>query len=420
MPTSERLTFPNAEGHLLAARLDLPENGEATATVLFAHCFTCSKDLHAVRRISDGLTAKGLAVLAFDFTGLGQSEGAFEDTSFSSTVADLVAAANHLAEIREAPCLLIGHSLGGAAVLAAAEQIPSAQAVVTIGAPADPEHVRHLFIDREADIEANGEARVSIGGRPFTIRKQFLDDLQSHDKMEQRIAALNRALLIFHAPGDQIVGIANAAAIYKAARHPKSFVSLDDADHLLSASGDACYVADVIAAWAARYLERTERAEAESDPPDDKPVATKAFLDPTVTARIGGSGYRTEMTARGFSIVADEPASVGGTETGPTPYDFLGMALGACTAMTLRMYADRKKLPLEGVEVTVTHDRIHAADCMTCESKTGSLDRLARVLTITGALDEAQRSRMLEIADRCPVHRTLHSEIRVETSLREG
>ena len=403
MPRSERLRISNADGHALAARLDLPDWGEPVAYALFAHCFTCSKDLHAVRRVGAALAERGIGVLAVDFTGLGMSEGDFEDTTFSTTVSDLVCAAEHLAETRAAPQLLIGHSLGGAAVLAAAGRIPSVRAVATIGAPCDPEHVRHHFADQEADIVRDGQAVIDLGGRPFTIRRQFLDDLDSHAAMRDRIAGLDAALLVFHSPQDQTVGIEQARHIYDAARHPKSFVSLDGADHLLTDPADARYVADVLAAWAGRSL----------CPPDD--ARGGAYDDPTVTAEVGASGFRTALAARGFEVVADEPASVGGTESGPTPYDLLGMALGACTAMTLRMYADRKSLPLAGVRVEVAHAKVHADDCERCATEGGRLDRLTRTIRLSGDLSDSDRQRLVEIADRCPVHRTLEGEVDVVT-----
>lgn len=428
MPHQERFHIENDDGHALAARLVLPD-GEVRATALFAHCFTCSKDLHAVRRVAQGLTAHGFAVLSFDFTGLGESEGDFADTTFSSTVTDLIHAAEHLGARGLAPGLLVGHSLGGAAVLAAAGSLPDVRAVATIGAPCDPDHVRHLFVDREVDIVARGEAEVSIGGRPFCIRKQFLDDLASHATMRERIAAIDRPLLVLHSPTDQTVGIEHARHIFEAARHPKSFVALDGADHLLSDRGDAHFVADILAAWAERHLglahhtpeasgEAASETAASGDRAHERPGASPlpAYDDPAVTARIGASGFRTEMTARGLTFFADEPASIGGTETAPTPYDYLGAALAACTAMTLRMYAGRKKLPLEGVDVTVTHAKVHAADCLDCETASNAkLDQLTRTITIHGDLDPATRQRLLQIADRCPVHRTLESEIRVVT-----
>ncbi|NNF57264.1 MAG: OsmC family protein [Rhodothermaceae bacterium] len=415
-PSPERLTFVNADGHDLAARLDRPAQGEPLAYALFAHCFTCSKDLHAVRRIGKALTARGFAVLAFDFTGLGQSEGDFKHTSFSTTLDDLVRAAQHLEAEYHAPQLLIGHSLGGAAVLAAAEQIPSARAVATIGAPCDPGHVRHLFTHAEPEIAAKGEAEVSIGGRPFCIRQQFLADLASHEAMADRIARLDKALLIFHAPQDQIVGIEQAAHIYRAAKHPKSFVSLDGADHLLTDPEDARYVAEVLAAWATRYLVPYDSAPpVAAEAPASTPSMT--YDDPTVTVTTEAEGFRTTIHARGHALVADEPQSVGGTEEGPTPYDLLAAALGACTTMTIRMYAERKGWPLERVTARVSHDRVHADDCAACETEGGQIDRLSRVLSFKGDLDAEQHARLLEIADKCPVHRTLHAEIHVETTL---
>ncbi|MDT0633003.1 bifunctional alpha/beta hydrolase/OsmC family protein [Rubrivirga litoralis] len=421
MPRSERLMIPREGGAALAARLDLPDSGEPSAYALFAHCFTCSKDLHAVRRIGSALAERGVGVLAVDFTGLGRSEGAFEDTSFSTTVQDLVDAAAFLeAERGEGPQLLVGHSLGGAAVLAAAERVPSSRAVATIAAPCDPAHVRRLFVDAEDEITTRGEARVDIGGRPFTVRREFLDDLESHDAMHDRIARLGRALLVFHSPQDRAVGVEQARHIFQAARHPKSFVSLDGADHLLSDAGDARYVADVLAAWAGRYL----CPSPDATPPAASDAAKggaagdgSAYADPTVRVQIGKSGFRTQMSARGFGVAADEPRSVGGTESGPTPYDLLGMALGACTAMTVRMYADRKGLPLDAVEVDVAHAKVHATDCQACETGGARLDRLTRTLRFEGDLDDDARAKLAEIADKCPVHRTIEGGADVVTEL---
>ncbi len=415
MPRQERFHIENADGHALAARLVLPE-GEPLATALFAHCFTCSKDLHAVRRVAEGLTQHGFAVLSFDFTGLGESEGDFADTSFSSTVADLVSAAQHLGARGLPPSLLVGHSLGGAAVLAAAGHVPDVRAVATIGAPCDPDHVRHLFLDHEADIAASGEAEVSIGGRPFCIRQQFLDDLDKHETMRQRIADLDRPLLVMHSPTDQTVGIEQARHIFEAARHPKSFVALDGADHLLSKREDAHFVSDILAAWAERHLGLAHASGERTAPKATAPEASGGYADPTVTAQLGASGFRTDLGARGFVFHADEPARIGGTETAPTPYDYLGAALGACTAMTLRMYATRKKLPLESIDVAVTHAKVHADDCAECETASGAtLDQLTRTVTVRGDLTDAQRQRLLEIADLCPVHKTLEGTVRVVT-----
>ena len=405
MPRFEPFTFDNAHGQQLAARIDLPD-GDVRAYALFAHCFTCSKDLHVVRRVAKALSACGIAVMACDFTGLGQSEGDFSRTTFSTTVDDLVHASQALADAYEAPQILIGHSLGGAAVLAAAAHIPSARAIATLNAPCDPDHVRGLFVDAEPEIEARGEAVVDLGGRPFCIRRQFLEDLDTHLAMEERIRQLDRALLIFHSPQDQTVGIEQAAQIYAAARHPKSFVSLDGADHLLTNPADALYVGNVLAAWAERFLDVDE---AGPDP------AASSYDDATVSATTQATGFRTELHARGFELAADEPASVGGTETAPTPYDYLGLALASCTSMTIRMYAQRKDLPLDAVRVTVSHGRVHATDCAECETTDGHMDRLTRTVSLTGDLSDAQRERILQIADRCPVHRTLENDIQVVT-----
>ena len=403
----EKLTFENDEGDRLAARLDLPVDGDPIAYALFAHCFTCSKNLKAVANISRALTRQGIAVLRFDFTGLGESEGDFADTNFSSNVDDLVAAAVFLEEEYAAPSILVGHSLGGAAVLQAARHLSSVKAVATIGAPYDPQHVEHLFASSLEDIERQGEATVDIGGRPFTVKQQFLDDLRTQ-QAKDNLANLRRALLIFHSPVDNTVDIENAALIFKAARHPKSFVSLDHADHLLSDPADSEYVGTLLAAWARKYIGTPQEARKHLDPGDNQ-----------VVARLEGAGFRTEMLANGFPIVADEPASVGGTNAGPSPYDLLGAALAACTAMTLRIYADHKKWPLEAVEVRLSHKKIHAKDCEHCEQEDGKIDVIERELTLFGPLDEAQRQRIKQIADRCPVHRTLESKVEIFTELKD-
>ncbi|RMH83335.1 MAG: OsmC family protein [Calditrichaeota bacterium] len=407
---SQRVTFPNREGQRLAARLDLPVTGEPRAFALFAHCFTCTKNLKAVTNISRALTLHNIGVLRFDFTGLGESEGDFADTNFSSNVADLLQAAEFLQREYRAPRILIGHSLGGAAVLQAAEHIPSAVAVATIGAPFEPAHVTHLLADSRKEIEERGEAEVILAGRRFRIKKQFLEDLEM-TRMEEKIRRLRKALLVFHAPGDNTVGIDNAARIFKAALHPKSFVSLDDADHLLTREQDSRYVGRVLAAWAEKYVE--ELAETGKSTPSLTPEAN------VVIARTGKEGYYTEVMANGHPLVADEPVDYGGTNLGPSPYELLAAALGTCTAMTLRMYADRKQWPLEEVTVRVTHRKIHAEECGDCETTMGKLDVLDREVELSGALTPQQRQRLLEIANKCPVHRTLHSEIVVNTRLRE-
>jgi uncharacterized OsmC-like protein/fermentation-respiration switch protein FrsA (DUF1100 family) len=400
----ERFQFEGEGGHQLAAALDLPD-GEPSAYALFAHCFTCGKDVLAARRISATLAAKGIAVLRFDFTGLGSSEGDFANATFSSNVADLVRAANHLRNTRKAPAILIGHSLGGAAILAAAEQIAEAKAVVTIAAPSDPAHVTGLFKEHLDDIRKEGKVEVSLAGRPFTITREFLDDINEHGLMA-RVTTLRKALLIMHSPTDDTVGIDNATRIFLSAKHPKSFVSLADADHLLSDRRDSAYVADVIAAWATRYIEvATNRQTA-----DLGEVPRHVVVQETRNSK-----FQQTVSVGPHRLIADEPVAAGGEDTGPGPYDFLLAGLGACTSMTMRLYADRKSWPLERVRVTLQHSKIHAKDCEECETREGMLDQIDRVIHMDGELDPDQRKRLMEIADKCPVHRTLESEIRILT-----
>ena len=401
---SERVEFIGSQGDVLAARLDRPL-AAPRAYALFAHCFTCSKDIFAASRIARALAAYGVAVLRFDFTGLGSSQGEFANTNFSSNVEDLVRAADYLRQHERAPAILIGHSLGGTAVLAAASRVPEAVAVATIGAPADPAHVSRLLAAQKAEIESEGEAEVVLGGRTFRIRKQFLDDLAGH-KLDAAIGAMNKALLVLHSPIDETVAIDDAARIFTAAKHPKSFVSLDTADHLLTRHADAEYVAEVLAGWVGRYL---PAAEAEAPPAADQ--------GEVVVSETGESRFAQAIVAGPHRLAADEPASVGGADTGPTPYGLLLAALGACTTMTLRLYAERKKLPLEKVSVRLRHEKIHARDCENCDTQEGRIDRIEREIVLEGALDGAQRQRLLEIAEKCPVHRTLHSEVLIESRL---
>jgi len=403
VPT-ERFQFAGTGGHQLAAALDLPDSAIA-AYALFAHCFTCSKDVLAAKRIAAGLAARGIAVLRFDFTGLGSSEGDFANSTFSSNVADLVLAADHLRQTRKAPSILIGHSLGGAAILAAAGQIPEAKAVVTIAAPSDPAHVIGLFKNRVEDIRRHGEVEVSLAGRPFRIKREFLDDV-AEQGLTAQIAKLHKALLVMHSPTDDTVGIDNATHIFVAAKHPKSFVSLAGADHLLSQRRDSLYVADVIAAWAEHYVE-----PAVTDPAADPGMAPRRV----VVRETRASKFQQTVTVGPHRMIADEPVAAGGQDTGPGPYDFVLTGLGACTSMTMRMYADRKSLPLERVTVTLKHSKIYAKDCEECETREGMLDQIEREIAIEGALDAEQRKKLMEIADKCPVHRTLHSEIRIVT-----
>jgi putative redox protein len=387
MPT-ETIRFPGRSGREIAARLDTPAEAPR-ATALFAHCFTCSKDSKAAAYVSQALAAHGIATLRFDFSSL----------EFSSNLEDLLAAAAWLRAERAAPQILAGHSLGGAAVLAVAGKIPEARAVATLGAPFDPAHVAHLVKDPKASGE---DLQVSIAGRQFRVAKNFFDDLAGQ-KAAQAIAALHKPLLVFHSPRDTIVDIDNASKIFLAAKHPKSFVSLDRADHLLTQKDDAQYAATVLAAWASRYLE---------------PEAATAQAVPGVRVAEAGEGRFAQLVAMGrHRLRADEPAAVGGDDSGPGPYDLLLAGLGACTSMTVRMYAAQKKWPLERVTVDLKHDKVHAADCAECETREGRIDRIERVLTLEGDLDEAQRARLLEIADKCPVHRTLHSEVWIATTL---
>jgi len=401
VPT-EKYQFTGSEGQQLAAALDMPER-EPVAYALFAHCFTCGKDVLAARRIALALAAKGIAVLRFDFTGLGSSEGDFANSTFSSNVADLVRAADHLRETRKGPAILIGHSLGGAAVLAAAGQIPDVKAVVTIAAPSDPAHVTGLFKDRIEDIRKDGEVEIQLAGRPFHIKREFLDDIAEHNLMAQ-VAKLHKALLIMHSPTDDIVSIDNATHIFIAAKHPKSFVSLAGTDHLLSGKRDAAYVADVIAAWTERYI----------DPVAAGPVADLGEAPRSVVVReTRNSKFQQTVSVGPHQMLADEPVTTGGEDTGPGPYDFVLAGLGACTSMTMRLYADRKSLPLERVTVTLKHSKIYAEDCAECETKAGMLDQIERVIAMEGTLDAEQRRKLMEIADKCPVHRTLTSEIHI-------
>jgi uncharacterized OsmC-like protein/pimeloyl-ACP methyl ester carboxylesterase len=402
MPT-ERFQFASTEGHKLAAALDLPDR-KPLAYALFAHCFTCGKDVLAAKRIAVALATRGIAVLRFDFTGLGSSEGDFANSTFSSNVADLVRAADHLRDSRKAPALLIGHSLGGAAILAAAANIPEAKAVVTIAAPSDPAHVTGLFRDRIEEIRKAGKAEVSLAGRPFTIKREFLDDV-AEQGLTTRLANLHKALLVMHSPTDDTVGIDNATRIFVAARHPKSFVSLAGADHLLSEKRDSGYLADVIAAWASRYLDLAPEQ-----------IADTGNAPRQVVVRETGNGkFQNMVTVGPHALLADEPVAAGGEDTGPGPYDFLLAGLGACKSMTMRLYADRKSFPLERATVTLRHSRIHAQDCAECETKEGMLDQIEVAIGLEGALNADQRKRILEIADKCPVHRTLTSEIRIVT-----
>jgi uncharacterized OsmC-like protein/pimeloyl-ACP methyl ester carboxylesterase len=401
-----RATFKGNGGVELSARLDLPA-GPAGAFALFAHCFTCTKDLLAAKHIAAGLANAGIGILRFDFTGLGSSEGEFANTHFSSNIQDLVRAADYLRSNFAAPAILIGHSLGGAAVLAAAAHIPEAKAVVTIGAPADVGHVLKQFGSSLEEIRDKGEAQVTLAGRQFRIGRAFVEDAERH-QLTDRVSSLGKALLVMHAPRDGVVGIDHASKIFLAAKHPKSFVSLDDADHLLSAADAAAYAARVIAAWASKYV----------------PAAPPELIheaDGVLVRETGQGRYQNAIVVGRHNLIADEPIAAGGHDSGPTPYDYLSIALGACTAMTLRIYAEHKKLALGRVSVVVRHGKVPAQHCSDCgaaaEGREGRIDRFERAISVEGGIDAALRDKLIEIADKCPVHRTLKSTSAVVTTL---
>ncbi len=393
------LRFTNRQNVQLSGVLHQPNIGEPKAFALFAHCFTCTKSIKAAVIICETLAQHGIATMRFDFTGLGGSKGAFSDSNFSTNVDDLIDAANFLEQNYAPPQLLVGHSLGGTAILAASQKIESAKAVASIGSPSEPEHILHLLEAHLTKLENDGEAEVELAGRPFTFKQSFVSDVQSQSIDYRK---LRKALMVMHSPIDDTVSIDEAAKIFSRALHPKSFVTLDDADHLLQKTEDAQYAADVLSAWCLKYIDFRE---------------TEDSVDGVVSEAATNNGFLTAVQAGRHHFIADEPKSYGGKDLGPTPYDFLGAALGTCTAMTLNMYARHKKLNVDSVKVDVQHSRIHASDCEDCEKTDGKIDVLTRLINIQGDLEDAQRQRMLEIADRCPVHRTLENEIKVVSKL---
>ena len=401
----QKVEFQNKEGQTLAGRLELPANRHPHNFALFAHCFTCNKNLSAVRNISRALTSKGFGVLRFDFTGLGESDGDFADTNFSGNVDDLIAASDYLAENYLSPALLIGHSLGGAAAIFAAAEIDSIKAVATIGAPSNPKHVTHLLRSSLEEIKTNGLAVVNLDGRDFTIKEQFINDLETKS-LPEVAKGLRKALLILHSPQDATVGITNAEEIYVAAHHPKSFVSLDGADHLLMRKEDSIYAGSVIAEWSSRYVDLQEEA----------PVKTQHDV---VASLDGDAGFTTQMKVGSHYMLADEPVRVGGNDFGPNPYEFVSAGLSACTAMTIQMYTRRKGWQVDNVEVHTSYGKTYAQDCEDCENPGAKIDTFNREIKLEGDLDEKQVARILEIADKCPVHKTLHSETQVITTLVE-
>lgn len=402
---TEKATFMGGAGEMLAARLDIP-TGPVRAWALFAHCFTCTKDIKGAARLVSALTRHGIAVLRFDFTGIGNSKGEFANTNFTSNIHDLVAAADWMREHHSAPGLLIGHSLGGAAVLAAAHDVPECKAVATIAAPSDPAHVTCHFGAALEDVRETGSGQINVGGASFTITQQFLDDVNGHN-LDKAIRTLDRALLILHSPYDETVGVENAEQIFITAKHPKSFVSLDDADHLMHGADDATYVAGIIAAWAGRYVEAVD---------DEGPVSLPGNAGDVIVWETGNGQYQQRVSVGGHhALTADEPKKFGGLDSGPSPYDLVLAGLGACTSMTMRMYAERKGLNLDKVTVRLRHEKIHADDCADCANVAGKIDQIEREITMEGDLDAATRTSLLKIADKCPVHRTLHGEVNVVT-----
>ncbi len=400
-----KLTFPGSQSQL-AGLLEQPDQ-PSKGTVLFAHCFTCGKDFIAASYISKALVNLGFAVFRFDFTGIGNSEGDFANTNFSSNVEDLVAAADFLKDHYQGPSVLIGHSLGGAAVLKAASQIPDAKAVVTIAAPADASHIKNLFQCELDSIEQDGEAEVKLAGRPFKIKKQFIDDLDSHDT--SHISLLKKALLVMHSPIDETVSIHEAEKIYVAAKHPKSFISLDHANHLLTNNADAVYAANLIAAWSEKFIEPNESA-----PTQRVDVAAGQVRVTEIDHQ-----FKCDIQTASHQWLADEPEKAGGSDSGPDPYQHLLAGLGACTVMTLRMYANLKKIPMDNVIVNLSHDREHGEDCQACDDQHPKIDVIHRSIEFIGDdLSTEQIDKLLVIADKCPVHRTLHNKIEVRTEVK--
>ncbi len=408
MPRIEAV-FENSEGESLTGLLEMP-TGAIKSYALFAHCFTCSKDNPAAARIALALASRGIAVLRFDFTGLGTSAGDFSDTNFSSNIQDLLVAAQYLEQQYAAPSLLIGHSLGGAAVLAAAQELPSVKAVVTIGAPATASHVKHLFADSYHKLQDQQSVQVELGGRSFNIRRQFIDDLEKYNSVAH-IGELRKALLILHAPLDDTVSIDEAARIFSAAKHPKSFVSLDHADHMLSDPQDSQYVAEVLSAWASCYLKTSQLSEKQEE------TAGSSVKQGVVIVRERDKKFTREILTQHHRLISDEPIALGGSDLGFNPYELLLAALGSCTSMTLRMYANHKQIDLQDIQVELQHDRIHAEDCADCEKQKTQIDVLTRSIRLTGDLSDQQRARLLEIANKCPVHKTLQNKIQIDTNL---
>ncbi|WP_300436362.1 bifunctional alpha/beta hydrolase/OsmC family protein [Christiangramia sp.] len=396
------VSFKNSSSKVLKGVLELPTNKKPKNFVLFAHCFTCNKNFHAPSKIGKSLASKGYGLLRFDFTGLGDSEGDFEDTNFSSNVEDLIAAAEFLKKEYVAPTMIVGHSLGGAAALFASKQIDSIKCIVTINAPSNLSHVQKHFETSVDEIEQAGFANIKIGGRSFKIKKQFIKDLKSNEDASA-LKEIKKSLLIMHSPQDKIVSIKHAEDLYRAARHPKSFVSLDGSDHMLSTKEDSEYVGSVISAWAGKYLK--------------EPKAPELETDHEVMANLGETGFTTQIIAGNHHFIADEPKKMGGSDLGPNPYELVSSGLAACTSMTIQMYARRKKWTVENVETHVSYSKKHATDCADCENKKAKIDNFEREISIKGDLDKKQLKRLMEIADKCPVHKTLSAQAQITSKL---
>lgn len=400
MSTHIPVRFRNQAGDYLVGHLHLPE-GQVRAYAVYAPCFTCGKDVHAARRISQGLADRGIGTLRIDFTGLGESEGNFEDTNFTTNVSDIKSAAAFLAEHYQKPEIVLGHSLGGTAAIVAASQMPYIKAVSTINSPCHPRHVAKHFVEVEEKVLWEGEAEFALNGRPFRIQKHFFEELKKYD-MEEVFKELRAAILVFHAPHDDVVNIRSANAIFELANHPKSFISLDSADHLIRDRRDADFIAASIAAWASRYIQ--------FDIPKAQPLA--AAHGQVIVASTDEGKYTHRIYAGSNILRADEPTTVaGGLGTGPSPYELLLSALGACTSMTLRMYADLKQIPLEQVTVRLTHTKIPGED------PAKAMDQIERFITLTGKLSQDQKEKLLEIANKCPVHKTLRQSTLIKSSL---
>lgn len=400
-----RLEIENRKGLKLQAYLELPANQKPNHFAIFAHCFSCNSNFNAVKNISRSLSNHGFGVLRFDFTGLGRSEGEFAESHFSANVEDLLDVSAFLEKNYKAPSLLVGHSLGGAAVIVAASKLENVKAVATVGAPATVGHVTHLFSHGIDDIPEKGEVEVKIGGRPFKINQEFVNDFSKTD-LPEIIKDLRKPLLVMHAPFDKVVGIENAHEIYHNAIHPKSFVSLDDADHLLSRPKDSIYVGKMIGTWVERYFEQEENKMISTE--GEQLVGHLNLLE---------DNFTTSIQTKKHSFIADEPESVGGNDFGPSPYDFLSAGLAACTVMTLKMYAERKKWDLQEVFVYITYSKKHSDDLDIAVDTPTRFDHLKKKLKFIGNLDEKQRQRLKEIAAKCPVHKTLQSKIIIETEL---